>query len=157
MKVAVLSDAHGARGRMDALLHALPGIDALCFLGDMDRDAEYLDWGLQALQPGTAFHAVAGNNDPFSHRARTIELRLGDVRTLMTHGHLFPGIRTSPRALAKRAHALDCRLALYGHTHRQCDAEMEGVRIVNPGALLQGEWALLTLNEGGIQVSLRTL
>lgn len=155
MLIAVVSDAHGARRNMDALLDSLPRVDACCFLGDMDSDAQYLDWGLREVQPGVAFYAVAGNNDPFSQRARSMEIVFDGIHTLITHGHIFQGIRTSQMPMALQAKKLGCELVLYGHTHIQKDAVLEGVRVVNPGALMHGKWALVDIHEGEISVEMK--
>lgn len=154
MLIAVASDAHGARRHMDALLDALPRVDAFCFLGDMDSDAQYLDWGLREVRPGVAFYAVAGNNDPFSQRARSVETVFDGVRTLITHGHIFQGIRATQMPMALQAKQMGCALVLYGHTHIQKDEVLEGVCVVNPGALMHGKWALLDIREGGISVEM---
>lgn len=152
---ALVSDAHGDRRRMDALLNALPPVDALYFLGDMDKDAEYLDWGLKERQPCAAFVAVAGNNDPFSRRARTVTLAVEAIRVMLTHGHLFTAIRLSPKALAREAARQGCALACYGHTHRPLDKRVDGVRVVNPGALKDGDWALVTVDGAAVTVAAR--
>lgn len=152
MTIAVASDAHGARRMMDAMLAQLPSIDAFCFLGDMDKDAEYLDWGLREYQPQAALYAVAGNNDPFSRRPGTVEVTFGQVKTMMTHGHLFRGIRSSRHALAAYAAKREVPLVLYGHTHHAADEEIDGVRLINPGALMHGHWMLLRISGTGVEV-----
>lgn len=157
MTIAVASDAHGDRRKMDALLAVLPRVDAFCFLGDMDRDAEYLMYGLAEMQPKADFYAVAGNNDLFSRRPGTLQLQFGGVSVMITHGHLFRGVRTTQQPMALQAGRLGCSVVLYGHTHIQKDQMQGDVRCVNPGALMQGEWALLTAEEGEAQVSLRSL
>lgn len=153
MRIAVVSDTHGARRYMDDMLEALPEVDALCFLGDMEKDADYLDWGLRERQPGAAFYAVAGNNDPFSQQEKTSIHVFGGVRAMLTHGHLFAGIRLSRRALAAKAAQLDVRLVLYGHTHRQQSEEIDGVTLANPGALMDGSWLLLQIENGQISTA----
>lgn len=152
MNIAVASDAHGATRMMDAMLAALPqrDIGMLCFLGDMDKDALYLDWGVRELCPGAVFHAVAGNNDPFSDRARAEVLALEGVRCLLTHGHMYPRVRATRQFMAQQAARLDVRLVLYGHTHAAMDETIDGIRLINPGALLQGEWLLLRVRGGEI-------
>lgn len=157
MKIAVASDAHGAKGQMDALLAALEPVDVFCFLGDMDKDAEYLDWGLREAQPQAVFYAVAGNNDPFSQRARAREAVFGDVRTLLTHGHLYRGIRQTREHMAGQAARMDMALVLYGHTHIACDETEDGVRMINPGALMHGKWALIEIQDGRVAVDMRQL
>lgn len=152
MRIAVVSDAHGARRWMDALLDVLPPVDALFFLGDMDHDAEYLCYGLAEKQPKADFLLVAGNNDPFSKQPRTVERTIEGVRMLITHGHLFRGIRSARTSLAVYAQRRGCGLVLYGHTHVTRDEQVDGVRLVNPGALMDGKWALATLQDGQAEV-----
>lgn len=155
MLIAVTSDAHGAQRQMDALLRELPVVDAFCFLGDMEKDAEYLCYGLEEVHPAASFYTVAGNNDPFSRLPRSIELTFGGAKTLITHGHLFRSIRASRATLARGAKADGCALALYGHTHVQCDETLEGVRLINPGALMRGEWALIDIAHQRVEVTFR--
>lgn len=152
MIMAVSSDAHGAGERMNALLDTLPPIDVFCFLGDMDKDAEHLSYGLREKQPKAAFLAVAGNNDPFSQRPKSIEMTFEGVKTLLTHGHLFRNVRQSQRPMALQAEKMGCALVLYGHTHRAKDTCLDGVRLVNPGALMQGHWALLSIRGDQVEV-----
>lgn len=157
MTVALVSDAHGAVRNMDVLLEALPPVDALCFLGDMDKDGQYLAYGMEEKQPKADFFAVAGNNDPFSQLPKTQVLAFGGVQVLITHGHLFHGVRSSRRTLATQAKRLGCALALYGHTHVPADECIAEVRCVNPGALMQGEYALLQIAGDALQITFCTL
>lgn len=151
MQIAVCSDAHGSRRRMDAMLQKLPDIDALCFLGDMDADASYLSYGLAEKKPHAAFHAVCGNNDLFSVLPKTLSLWLGGIHVLLTHGHLFR-IKERTDLLVKHAVRCGCTLVLYGHTHIPKDARNGSIHLVNPGALMLGEWCLLELGPDHVQV-----
>lgn len=155
MRIACAGDAHGNRMQMEKLLETLPPVDAFCFLGDCDRDAETLHSHLMKARPGMLFHAVAGNNDPCSIRAKTMELPFDNNRVLLTHGHLFR-VKLTTAVLADYANKRGCHLALYGHTHRPQDEIVDGVRLVNPGALQNGQWALIETGEV-LRVRLLTL
>jgi putative phosphoesterase len=144
MRIALASDAHRHAHYCQKLIQALPPVDALCFLGDMDADADLLQSLLSEAQPGAAFIAVSGNNDFCSRRARTIEMHFGAVKALLTHGHLFP----SQGALLRRAAGQGCALACYGHTHIQKLEVVDGITLLNPGALRDGRWALAELDAG---------
>ncbi len=148
MLIAVAADAHGMCTRMDALLRALPDVAAFCFLGDMDRDAAYLQYALAESRPRALFLAVAGNNDFGSPLPGTIEWTFEKTRAILTHGHLFR-VKLTRAALASYAASRDCRLALFGHTHRPLDEWVDGVRLVNPGALADGRWALVETGARG--------
>ncbi|MDR0896442.1 MAG: metallophosphatase family protein [Oscillospiraceae bacterium] len=152
MRIALASDVHRHTHYCQALIQALPPVDALCFLGDMDADADLLQSLLRDKQPGAAFVAVVGNNDFCSRRARTIEMHFGNVKALLTHGHLFP----SQGALLRRAAGQGCALVCCGHTHIPRLETKEGITLLNPGALRDGRWALAELDQG-IQARLLTL
>ena len=151
--IACAGDAHGAKRQMDKLVAALPAIDAFCFLGDMDRDALYLSLALQEARPGVPLHAVAGNNDPFSKLPKTELLWFKDIRALITHGHLYH-VKVSTALLRAAVKKNGCALSLFGHTHQPHHKEYDGITLINPGALLKGQWALVDIG-GRIEVSFR--
>lgn len=156
MLIACASDAHHGRTNIEKLLASLPPVDALCFLGDSDADAMLLRYGLSERQPRAAFHAVAGNWDPASALPKSELLAFGKTRALITHGHLFRVKQTLSLA-ADAAQVNDCRLVLYGHTHCAFDGWEKGVRLVNPGALFQGQWALIDISGDAVSVQMMTL
>lgn len=136
MRVGLLSDSHGRAERteraVDALLAA--GADLLIHAGDIETEQVLdclaghnahivwgnCDWdrtGLEryATDIGIAVHADAG------------EVEADGVRIAFTHGHL-------PAAL-RAAMASGARYLVHGHTHERRDEIVDGVRIINPGAL----------------------
>ena len=155
MLIACAADAHGAKRQMDRLVAALPAIDAFCFLGDTDRDVQYLSLGFQEARPSVPLHAVAGNNDPFSKLAKTELVWFENTRAIITHGHLYH-VKLGTASLLAAAKKSGCALALFGHTHQPLYKEYDGVALVNPGALLRGQWALVDI-AGRIEVRLMAL
>lgn len=155
MLIACAADAHRRRPQREALMKRLPALYAFCFLGDCDEDSAWLEAALGAAQPGAAFYTVAGNNDPGSALPRTVEWTAGDRKILMTHGHLFR-VKLTHAMLAEYAKERRCDLALFGHTHIPADETEQGIRLVNPGALALGHWALIDLGER-ISVRLQVL
>ena len=145
MRVACASDAHRSYEKEERLIALLPRVDVFCFLRDVDDDADCLEALLKEKQPHALFFAVAGNNDPFSPRARTLTVPFGPVRAMLTHGHLF----RSQEAMAAFAGKQGCRLVLFGHTHKPLHEIMNGVYVVNPGALRSGQWALMEMEAMG--------
>ena len=135
-RVGLLSDSHGRAERtaraVDALLAA--GADTLIHAGDIETD-EVLD-----CLAGHNAHLVWGNCDwdraGLERYARDIgiavhgdagEVTVDGVRIAFTHGHLPPAMRS--------AMALGAAFLVHGHTHERRDEVVDGVRIVNPGAL----------------------
>lgn len=152
MIIACASDAHRAKDQMAKLMAALPKVDAFCFLGDLDEDAMYLEEAIAKEQPGMSFYAVAGNNDPDSDLPRTQLHYFGKTRALLTHGHLFQ-VNATTGVLVAEAGRYGCKLALFGHTHQPYEEKIHGVQLVNPGALRNGQWALIDI-ENDCSVSL---
>ncbi|MDY4542485.1 MAG: metallophosphoesterase family protein, partial [Candidatus Ventricola sp.] len=89
MRVGVFSDSHGDHEALDELLERMGALDAVCFLGDVARDAEHLRERLAAMPNQPVLYAVRGNNDYYSTCTLPWDLliELGGVRIYMTHGH----------------------------------------------------------------------
>lgn len=62
-RVGVFSDSHGDKRALSDLLEKMGYLDAVCFLGDIASDADYLESRLLALPNHPRFYAVKGNND----------------------------------------------------------------------------------------------
>lgn len=151
-RVGLLSDSHGRAERtaraVDALLAA--GADTLIHAGDIETD-EVLD-----CLAGHNAHLVWGNCDwdraGLERYARDIgiavhgdsgEVTVDGVRIAFTHGHLPAAMRS---AMSSGAAFL-----VHGHTHERRDDVVDGVRIINPGALHRARpftVALLTPHTG---------
>jgi putative phosphoesterase len=153
-RVGLLSDSHGRAERteraVDALLAA--GADMLIHAGDIETDAV-----LDCLA-GHSAHLVWGNCDweraSLERYARDIgigvhgdagEVEVDGRRIAFTHGHIPAAMRA---AMASGAAYL-----VHGHTHERRDEAIDGVRIINPGALHRARpftVALLTPRTGEI-------
>ena len=154
-RVGLLSDSHGRAERteraVDALLAA--GADMLVHAGDIETE-QVLD-----CLAGHSAHIVWGNCDwdqaGLGRYAKDIgisvhgdagEVEADGVRIAFTHGHLTAALRA---AMASGAAYL-----VHGHTHERRDERVDGVRIINPGALHRAHpftVALLTPRTGDLK------
>ena len=156
MRVAVFSDTHG---RTDGMLEAVRRFqpDAVCHLGDYDRDAVVL----RKAFPGLPVHSVCGNCDYAPLAPVNLVIQLGPVRAFLTHGHLYGVDFSNADRLVYAAQEQCARLALFGHTHRPFHEDYGGVKVVNPGTAGKGRsltWAMLDIRDnGGIGVDFHTL
>ena len=78
-------------------------------------------------------HVLRGNCD-FSYGPEEEVIERDGLSVLCCHGHRY-GVKSGLSRLAERAKALDCEVALYGHTHRADISEVDGVLCINPGAI----------------------
>ena len=115
IRVGVFSDSHGDQDALDVLLDKMGYIDAACFLGDVARDAAYLEDRLASMPNHPPLYAVRGNNDYYSACTLPWERieEIGGVRIYMTHGHRL----VSLMGLAYKAQEIGANVALFGHTH----------------------------------------
>jgi len=132
MRVGVFSDSHGDHEALDELLEKMGHLDAVCFLGDVARDADHLRDCLAARTNRPHLYAVRGNNDYYSTCTLPWEMliELDGVSVYMTHGHRM----VSYMSLAYKAQELGAKIAMFGHTHAAFCEVHQGVMLLNPGS-----------------------
>ncbi len=142
-RLGVVSDSHGGLAMVEKVIPHLRGLDALAHLGDGTGDARHI-----AEAANLPLFRVAGNCD-FSTEppGERIEVFSG-VRTLLTHGHNYR-VKHSLFRLALRAREAEAALVLYGHTHIPAVDMAQGALLVNPGALMNGRYAVVEFRETG--------
>ena len=156
-RIVCASDGHNARSAREDLMAALPPCDLFCWLGDVESDALFFRAALAQTHPNTEFQDVAGNCDPFSALPGAVRLNAAGLRVFITHGHRYT-VKQTYDLLAEAAAGNGCRLALFGHTHVQHSQWINGVLLVNPGALKNREYAVIEIgNEGEIAAELKRL
>ena len=153
MRVLVLSDSHGAARRMRAVLEAEADCPVVFFLGDGLSDLEKA----KAAFPARKYVAVQGNCDRMGEYTSYDDFAYQYIEghtIVATHGHRA-GVRYGLRELLEKAAGVRADVALYGHTHRPGQETRDGVLFVNPGALCDGSYAILTLTKQQTDVSFR--
>lgn len=146
MKLLVLSDSHGDVDVMENIaLQVRPNL--LLHLGDHYSDLEKL----QERLPRLPCVGVRGNCDrpgPPESRLLTLEGK----RILLTHGH-HQDVKYDLDRLYFFGMKNEADLVLFGHTHRVCRQEEDGMRFLNPGSIGQGwppSYAVVRLESGQI-------
>ncbi len=147
LKFMVLSDSHRAAGRLAraAEVYARGGFDGCIHLGDVHSDARRF-----AELTGTEPLCVRGNCDPplCPAPAERVEA-LGGVRFFLAHGDRY-GVKSSLTRLSYRAEEQGCQAALFGHTHTAFCGYVGAALLLNPGALKDGRYAIVTVEGGRI-------
>ena len=145
MRVGVISDSHGSIGKLCTILMVMEAegkpVDSLIHLGDGYDDLRSLETRLPPV------YQVAGNCDHF--RSDTLNfVTLSNAKILLTHGH-YQHIKEGTDDLLQLAMEEKCHAALYGHTHYQKMEWRSGILLLNPGAVQDGKYAILTINRLG--------
>jgi len=144
LKVAVISDSHGGKVRLEMFrrIAAEEKFDAIIHCGDGVSDAKWL-----AKELETEVKVVAGNCDFRGREVRELVLNYGNVRMLAVHGDLYD-VKWDLTRLSYYAEEKCVPIALFGHTHQPFVGFVGGVMLVNPGALKDGRYAVLQIENG---------
>lgn len=142
MKLLVISDSHGSYEKMYTLFKS-GNYRGVIFLGDGLRDAERL----YDDSYGVPVYRVAGNCD-FSLGNTLLEqiIEIGGKKILITHGHKY-SVKNGYHLLFEIAKKRQVDMALCGHTHVQYYEKRDNVIVANPGALMLGKYAVLTIDK----------
>lgn len=85
--------------------------------------------------------SVKGNCD-LANLPHVKILEIEGRKILVTHGHLY-NVHFDIFKLYLLAKENDCECVLFGHTHIQMIEEYEGKTFINPGALKDGNYAII--------------
>ena len=154
MKVLVFSDSHGALPFANEILRKESECETVFFLGDGIDEAEKM----RDRYPGKKFIIVKGNNDWYSQADTEAYKYIDGVTIMACHGHKF-NVRFALRDLLTSAQSVRANVALYGHTHKSgmYNDPVTGICAINPGALCEGKYAVLTVEKGTFDVEFKSL
>ncbi len=138
MKIALVSDIHYSRREFERILPLVNMCDYFVFCGDGLSCVNALRYDLR-----TPAVCVKGNCD-FEYGVETSSVFLGGIKAIVTHGHRY-GAKQGTDGLVALAHGQGSNLVFFGHTHAFCDKTADGVRLINPGALTDGSYAIVNV------------
>lgn len=154
MRILVLSDTHGDIQPAIEVYEEQSvdrPFDCIIHLGDTNSDARELADRLKANVIG-----VKGNmdNSYSSDDYLVFDTEFGGL--LLMHGHL-EHVKMTTEHLPERARERDCKAVLFGHTHKPCLENVNGIYLLNPGSIskpqLNQEGSYAILNTGENQFS----
>lgn len=129
MKIIVVADTHKDYQKYKDIVEKNSDADLFIHLGDGEH--EFND--VKSEFPEKNFVFVQGNCDFGSYKTLEV-VEAGEYKILCVHGHEY-NVQGGLDSLISEAKAHDCRIALYGHTHQYRTELIDGVYIMNPGAV----------------------
>lgn len=144
-KIVIVSDSHGNRTAFEKLAGVFEESDYIFHLGDY-----CLDGGWIKKLYGNKTFVINGNCDAFATGEDEIVTEIEGVKILACHGHKY-SVKSQLNSLIYRAEELDCKLALFGHTHDPLIFETQKVMLINPGTLSkysQNTYCYLVIHDG---------
>ena len=154
MKVLVFSDSHGAVTLAEEMLNKEKDCSVVFFLGDGMEEAEKM----RERYKDKKFILVKGNNDWYSQADTEAYKYIEGLTVMSCHGHLF-NVRFALRSLLNAAESVRANIALYGHTHKSAmyNDPVTGICAINPGALCEGRYAVLTMEKGTFDIEFKSV
>jgi putative phosphoesterase len=148
MRIVVTSDSHRAsRDFFKIIERHKDTTDIFVNLGDSEH--EIIE--MRMYYPKLRLEAVRGNCDFSSTDPLYKAFKCGDKKVLITHGHMQYVKHGYQNALyfAKQEEA---DIILFGHTHIPYIETVEGVHMMNPGAVCQGSYGIIDIEPSGIMM-----
>lgn len=127
--VVVLSDTHGNLSFKPEFERVLCESDFIIHLGDLSQDGAKI----KSRYNQNTF-LINGNCDMVKLGEDEQVVQIEGVNIFLTHGHRY-SVKQTLFPLAQRAKSLECKIALYGHTHNAAADEIDGVCLLNGGTL----------------------
>lgn len=141
VRLGVISDSHHSEHWTRQFLKQAKraNYDAVFFLGDGEAEARWLERRLPM-----PFNYVAGNCDMFSKLSREVFARYEGHGILALHGHMHD-VKWGLQNLSYYAEERGADIVFYGHTHEPFAGYVGPALMVNPGALMDGNYAEVTI------------
>ena len=156
-KILILSDSHGRVGKLKSII--LSNIaDVIIYLGDGEKDLEAVltDLHIDICGEDPKILQVKGNCDRDSYEEVTLIRPIQGVRFYITHGY-EQGVKYGTDKIAEKAALENCRIVLFGHTHRPLKEKKNGMLLFNPGSVANGEYGVITISDDRIVAVNRAL
>lgn len=126
-KLFVFSDTHKNLELIKRVENVIKESDYVIHLGDYSSDVLYLKKII-----GDKLICVRGNGDVFTNIPSEIELEIDGIKLFLTHGHRY-NVKKTLLNIGNEALKRECKVVLYGHTHKYDITDYAGVKLINPG------------------------
>ena len=143
VRLGLVRDSRGRGDTLKAAAGGMEGCEGLCHLGDLVPDGQRMSQML-----GLPLYGVRGNCDGWENAPEEMVLNVAGHKLLLCHGHRY-GVKESLTRLYLRGQEAGADIVLYGHTHQPRVDRNGPMMLINPGALMNGRWAVLEFREMG--------
>lgn len=121
--------------------------DLFLFLGDIDNDFDEV----LMMYPSIRYMRVVGNNDFYSTYPLFREVMLAGKRVYFCHGHTHY-VKHGYQDIIRHCKNIDADICLFAHTHTQYADYVDGLYIMNPGAVSNGEYGMIDIVDNGVML-----
>ncbi len=153
MNVLLISDSHGTINNIRQAIFNEPSCKMIFFLGDGLSDIEKC----KVEFPERQFVTVKGNNDFGFNELFVAYKYVGCNTVVCAHGHTYD-VKYTLMRIIDHAESVKANAVFYGHTHKaKFYRAPNGICAVNPGAMYDGRYAVVTLEKDNIDVKFKSI
>lgn len=134
MKVLIVSDTHRRDGNLQNVIEKTAPFDMLIHLGDAEGSEDRIEVWCKEQNKTCETYVVLGNNDFFSNLEREKEIKIGNYKAFLTHGHFY-GVSVGTERLVEEARDRKLDIVMFGHTHKPFLSIKKDITVLNPGSL----------------------
>lgn len=146
-KILILSDSHSY---FDGILKIFEKErpDIVIAAGDGINDIEDLSY----IHPEVKYYLVRGNCDYFDRKHNEENLfEIDGIKIFLTHGHLYD-VKKRLDLIREFGKKLKASLVIFGHTHKTYLEKKDDIILFNPGAVKDGQYGIIILENTNIQL-----
>lgn len=148
MKIIIVSDSHSRKSNLEAVFEAENCFSAVIHLGDGASDMQHIS----RYTNGKPVYQIKGNCDYYDDSPKRFISYFDKLKFFSCHGDAY-NVKTTLISLFYAAKEYDCKLALYGHTHRAHKEFFDGICLFNPGSIANGEYGILEVDGESFEVT----
>lgn len=152
MKILIVTDSHQEfENLLKTYKREKPDI-VIC-AGDHSTDVEELSF----VHKEAKYYIVRGNCDFYDMKHEDVlDFELNGIKIFLTHGHLY-GVKSSYTLLKKEAKKREANLVIFGHTHIPHLEEDEKITLYNPGAMKDGKYGIIEIQNREIKIETKSI
>lgn len=153
MRLLIVSDSHSYYSTLENILKRERSADMIIHLGDHADDMNMMT----EFTEQKAVLICRGNCDIYgSDHAEQHVFEAEGKKILCCHGHRYH-VKDGMYALYSAGREQGAELCLFGHTHYSFVEEENGITLLNPGAVCNGEYATVDITNGKIVITQKTI
>lgn len=152
-KILAVSDSHKDKDTLERIIKKEADADLVIHLGDGIEEFEDLMTGARKINV-----SVRGNSDSDNiAQPYTKTITFFGKKLFLAHGDMFD-VKITYDKIIERARSENANLCLFGHTHQQYISVVDGMTILNPGAVSYfHNYAVIKIIDGDIHAELKCL
>lgn len=153
IKLLILSDSHGDISTLESILKKEKNIDAVIHLGDGGTNM----WDIRELTQSVPVYQCQGNCDSSLYNfSPELNFTSGSKKIMACHGHRY-NVKSGLNTIYFAAKEKGADICLYGHTHIPNNEYYAGIHLFNPGAVKDGRYGIIEIDEEKLIPELKTI